>query len=111
MVFGKEHFISCGHATIAEFVICGGGAGLGTVDCGVVTLNVFVNNCLGSLPLLCIGVFGGGRARLGQQTSSLAGGKSAGASWDLLLLHINVKLNSSNCSGRSARQIILGEIK
>ena len=52
----------------------GEGAGLGTVDCGVVTLNVFVNNSLGFLPLLCIGVFGGGRARLGQQTSSLAGG-------------------------------------
>ena len=75
------------------------------------SLNAFVNNSLGFLPLLCAGVVGGGRARLGQQTSSLAGGKSSRASWDLLLLHINVKLNSSNCSGRSARQIILGEIK
>ena len=87
------------------------GAGLGTVDCGVVTLNVFVNNSLGFLPLLCIGVFGGGRARLGQQTSSLAGGKSSGASWDLLLLHIYVKLNSSNCSGNNAQQIVFGKIK
>ena len=50
MVFGKERFISCGHATIAEFVICGGGAGSGAVDCGVVTLNVFVNDSFGSLP-------------------------------------------------------------
>ena len=76
----------------------GEGAGLGTVDCGVVFLNVFVNNSLGFLPLLYAGVVGGWRARLGQQTSSLAGGKSAGASWDLLLLHINVKLNSSDGS-------------
>ena len=50
MVFGKGTFYFCGHATIAEFVICGGGAGLGTVDCGVVTLNVFVNDSFGSLP-------------------------------------------------------------
>ena len=111
MVFGKGTFYflwACYYCGVCNLW---GGAGLGTVDCGVVTLNVIVNNSLGFLPLLCIGVFGGGRARLGQQTSSLAGGKSAGASWDLLLLHINVKLNSSNCSGRSAQQIILGEIK
>ena len=89
----------------------GEGARLGTVDCGVVTLNVFVNNSLGFLPLLCIGVFGGGRARLGQQTSSLAGGKSSGASWDLLLLHIYVKLNGGDGSSSSVQQVILCEIK
>ena len=58
-----------------------------------------MNNSLGFLPLLYAGVVGGWRARLGQQTSSLARGKSAGASSDLLLLHIYVKLNSSNSSG------------
>ena len=63
-----------------------------------VTLNIFLDNSLGFLPFCVFGGFGGGRARLGQQTSSLAGGKSAGASWDLLLLHINVKLNSSDGS-------------
>ena len=58
-----------------------------------------------------IGVFGGGRARLGQQTSSLAGGKSSRASWDLLLLHIYVKLNGGDVSSSSVQQVILGEIK
>ena len=70
-----------------------------------------MNNSLGFLPLLYADVVGGWRARLGQQTSSLARGKSAGASSDLLLLHIYVKLNSSNCSGNDAQQIVLGKIK
>ena len=77
----------------------------------LVTLNIFVNNSLGSLPFCVFGGFGGGRARLGQQTSSLAGGKSSGASWDLLLLHIYVKLNVGDGSSSSVQQVILGEIK
>ena len=89
----------------------GEGAGLGTVDCGVVSLNVFVNNSLGFLPLLYAGVVGGWRARLGQQTSSLAGGKSSGAGRELLPLFIHIRLNGGNGSSSSVQQVILGEIK
>ena len=86
MVFGVGNLIFVGLLLLWGLWLWGGeGAGLGTVDCGVVSLNVFVNNSLGFLPLLYAGVVGGWRARLGQQTSSLARGKSAGASSDLLL--------------------------
>ena len=88
----------------------GEGAGLGTVGCGVVSLNVFVNNSLGLLPLLHAGVVGGWRARLGQGLAPLQGE----VGWSKLgsfLLHIYVKLNSSNSSGNNAQQIVLGKIK
>ena len=50
MVFWGGQFNFCGLATIVGLVVWegGGGGGLGTVDCGVVFLNVFVNNSLGS---------------------------------------------------------------
>ena len=76
-----------------------------------VTLNLFVNNFLGSLPFCVFGGFGGGRARLGQQTSSLAGGKSSGAGRELLPLFIHIRLNGGNGSSSSVQQVILGEIK
>ena len=44
-------------------------------------------------------------------TSSLARGELAGASSDLLLLHICVKLNSSSSGGDNAPSIVLDKIK
>ena len=76
-----------------------------------VTLNVFVNNSLGFLPFCVFGGSGGGRARLGQQTSPLCRGKLSGAGRDLLPLFIHIRLNGGNGSSSSVQQVISGEIK
>ena len=48
---------------------------------------------------------------LGDQTSPLCGGKSFGASRDLLPLFIHIRLNGGNGSSSSVQQVISGEIK
>ena len=78
--------------------------------CGVCNF-VNVSNSLRSLPFCVFGSSGGGRARLGAQTSPLYRGELSGAGRDLLPLFIHIRLNGGNGSSSSVQQVISGEIK